>query len=151
VPDGSLSFRRLRGSDAGALLLPYCEYLREFRHEGPEREIHAFLSELLAQSWIVAAAGFRQHEVLAFAIGSLSYSAIRRCKALLLSDVYVAPRLRGRGAARDLLAHVYEECRSIGVERLFGNVEPTTRNFFLRKGWRPSHQAYLVYDLQPPA
>jgi len=141
------AFRVLTSDDTCSLAPRYCDYLRGFGHAAAEDELRWFLLDLLAQPWILAVGGFEQKQLVAFAMGSVTYSALRRSKALLLSDVYLEKRLRGGRAAHELLGWLYRHCRSAGIARVFGNVEPRSRNFFLRKGWQPSHQTYLVYDL----
>ena len=144
-----LIFRRLTGDDTSALVPCYCEYMREFGHPASAEDYSPFLRDLLESPWIIGTAGFVGVEVHAFALGSSSYSSIRRCKAVLLSDVFVIRPLRGQRVVHRLLAAMYDECRSSGIQRLFGNVEHTTTNFFLRSGWRATRQAFLTYDLTP--
>jgi hypothetical protein len=147
VKPNELVFRNLDIRDAEALLPNYCAYLREFNFDAPESEYLPFLRDMLEQSWIVGIGGFHEANMLAFAIGSLDVSALRRSKALKLFDVYIDKRLRGSGVVHQLMRSVYVECERRGIKRIFGNAEPTTRRFFLRNGWHPSHQSLIVYDL----
>lgn len=64
----------------------------------------------------VAVAG---NEVIGFALWFLNYSTWVGKHGIYLEDLYVTPRLRGRGAGRALLA----ELASICVQRGYGRLE----------------------------
>jgi len=142
-----LRFRRLDSGDISVVLSTYCTYLREFDYEVLEDEYRPFLIEMLEQPWIIGMGGFQHHKLIAFVFGNMSFSPLLRSKALDLFDVYVDKHLRGGDTVHMLLGNLYVHCRQLGIERIFGNAEPTTQNFFLRKGWRNSHQSLIIYDL----
>lgn len=142
-----LHYRRLDSTDVCKLLPGYCRYLREFDHQAREEDYRDFLNEMLEQSWVIGMGGFAGDELMAFVLGDLSFSPLRRSRSVNIFDLYVDKRMRGLGTVNILLKNYYAYCKEQGVDRIFGNAEPSTLNFFLRSGWRRSHQYLIVRDL----
>jgi putative acetyltransferase len=120
------------------------EHLQDMRATSPPESVHALdLSKLRDPSihfwsaWLPAEKG----SLVGTLVGT---GAIKRMDAqhAELKSMRTAAAFRGQGIARQVLLHILEQSRALGLQRL--SLETGTQPFFA-----PAHQLYLAHGFEP--
>lgn len=120
------------------------EHLHDMRATSPPESVHALdLSKLrdpgvhFWSAWLRAENGARDGTL----VGT---GAIKRLDAqhAELKSMRTAAAFRGKGIAKQVLLHILEQSRRLGLQRL--SLETGTQPFFA-----PAHQLYLAHGFAP--
>lgn len=120
------------------------EHLQDMRATSPPESVHALdLSKLRDPSvhfwsaWLPAESGTLDGTL----VGT---GAIKRLDAqhAELKSMRTAAAFRGKGIAKQVLLHILEQSRALGLQRL--SLETGTQPFFA-----PAHQLYLAHGFAP--
>ena len=124
------------------------EHLQDMRATSPPESVHALdLSKLRDPSvhfwsaWLPAEHGPLDGTLDSTLVGT---GAIKRLDAqhAELKSMRTAAAFRGQGIAKQVLLHILEQSRALGLQRL--SLETGTQPFFA-----PAHQLYLAHGFEP--
>lgn len=121
-------------------------YYRADGHGFDEQRQPAALRTIAAGSewvrgWLVTLAG----EVIGYFVVTISFSVESGGRDGFLDELYLVPEVRNRGLGRRLLGMIHKEARTLGLNRLYLEVEhhnPAIR-LYRRAGYR-DHTRYLM-------
>ena len=108
--------RRLTPADLDALAPLFASYLDFYRVTQPPQHQRQFLAARLAAEDSAAFGSFGESgDITGFALCHLAHNSLRLAPAWILHDLFVDPRSRRQGSARQLLDAVHNAARAAGA------------------------------------
>jgi ribosomal protein S18 acetylase RimI-like enzyme len=133
-----------------ALLRSYCDfYEANPSDEGLERMARAVIAAPEWEAFLLVAADGESGEVIGFAACGWKWSSLRAARIVVLEDLFVAERARGRGHAEALIEATAEVARRHGAPVVTWLTAPENRRaqaVYDRVGGRS--EPFLEYELE---
>jgi GNAT superfamily N-acetyltransferase len=150
---GRMVIREATQSDLPALMLllrSYCDfYEADPSDEGLERMARAVIAAPEEEAFLLVAADGDSGEVVGFAACGWKWSSLRAARIVVLEDLFVAERARGRGHAEALIEATAELARRHAAPALTWLTAPDNRRaraVYDRVGGRS--EPSLEYELE---
>jgi len=144
-----IEIRRATATDLN-LLVPLFDAYRQFYRQPSEQDrARSFLLDRLERKESFVFLAFECGEAVGFTQIYPSFSSGAMAPILILNDLFVTPRARGRGVGSALLRAAADYGRSSGAVRLVLSTELTNtiaQSVYERLGWKRD-TTFCVYNL----
>jgi ribosomal protein S18 acetylase RimI-like enzyme len=147
-----MDLRRALPADLPLLVPLFDAYRQFYRQPSDSGRAEAFLQERLTREESVIFLALESDEGAGFVQLYPSFWSVAACRAWILNDLYVAPRFRGRGVARALLARARSHAEATGA----GGMSLATQHdnhpaqrLYEALGWVRDEE-FLHYELELP-